>query len=604
MPYPQVLRTNVLVLGGGGAALRAAIAAAEASPDITVMLATKGELGRSGVTANACSDRMAFHATLPSTAPHDPDAWRRHADDVYRIGGYVSDYDLALTQAEGAAAAFAYLERLGVPWARRPDGTPDQFVTDGSEVARACYTGPYTANHIEQALVARSQQLPNLTVLEHSCATDLLRSVDGGAGGAMLLRDEERLLVEAGAVVLATGGAGQVYATNVFPPDCTGDGYALAYRAGAELANLEFVQLGLCSVATGLAMSGSMMRALPRLVNEEGEEFLLRYLPSATPASGMYGVLFRKGASWPVSAEQPSHVIDIAVTYERARGRRVYLDFSANPEALDVGMLPEFVRSWYRDAKAVDLDREPYRSHPLDRLLAINRPSVEWLRERGVDLVAGDRAEIAPAAQHFQGGVKIGTAAQTSVLGLFAAGEVAGGQHGANRPGGNALMDAQVFGRIAGESAARLSQRRRPRVLADSVDEAHQRLDQCLHAETPAGELRTQVRSLMDQCCGVVRTETGLAEGLAALESLKRLTPAARHRGLTYAVETADLQLVAEMILRSALARDESRGPHLRFTQWGDVAPIPSQEEWNRYSIIGRGPTGMLVEQRTPVRPD
>ena len=113
----------------------------------------KGALGASGVTATACSDRMAFHATLPHTPPGGPDAWRYHADDIYTIGGQVSDADLAEILAHDAERAFSYLERLGVPWAHRAMARIDQFLTDGSVYPRACYTGPYTANHIEAALV-------------------------------------------------------------------------------------------------------------------------------------------------------------------------------------------------------------------------------------------------------------------------------------------------------------------------------------------------------------------------------------------------------------------------------------------------------------------
>ena len=139
---------DVLVVGGGGAALRAAIEAYENLRDHDVILVTKGELGKSGCTALSCSDRMAFHATLPYTEPEGPDNWRYHADDIYRIGGYVSDGNLAEILAKNAGEAFQYLDSLGVPWAKK-GGRADQFVTDGSKYARACYKGPFTANHIE-----------------------------------------------------------------------------------------------------------------------------------------------------------------------------------------------------------------------------------------------------------------------------------------------------------------------------------------------------------------------------------------------------------------------------------------------------------------------
>ena len=597
---------GVLVIGGGGAALRAAIAAAETDSSLAVILATKGDLGRSGVTANACSDRMAFHATLAGTEPGGPDAWRYHADDVYRIGGYVSDYDLAEVQARQAASAVEYLDRLGVPWARRADGSTDQFVTDGSQYARACYTGPYTANHIEQALVCRAHQLPNLKVIERVCASDLLQAPDAAVVGALLVNEPtgEALAVEAGAVVLATGGAGQVFGVNVFTPDCTGDGYAMAYRAGAVLVNMEFIQLGLCSLATGLAMSGDAMRAWPRLVNDRGEEFLGRYFPPSSSYDDLYSVLFAKGASWPVSYEHASRIIDIAVTYERTDGRRVYLDYGANPEGFNVGEVPDQQQRWYEQSKGVAVTSAPFRDSPLARLSAVNPQAVRWLAERGVDLERGDMVEIAPAAQHFQGGVRIRTGAETTLPGLFAAGEVAGGQHGANRPGGNALMDAQVFGQIAGENAACRAASARRGTSQSSSEAGLARLAAVRSGTRSAPDVRAALQQIMDASCGVVRTASGLGEALSAVSSLPSEFAPDRSDRLSDAVETANLLVAAEMVLRAALLRDESRGPHLRFARFGDLEPLASQDTWRQYTVIRRGEDGMVLGPRRPAGPN
>jgi len=599
---------DVLIIGGGGAALRAACAAREMAPRLRVALVTKGKLGQSGVTATACSDRMAFHATLETTEPGGPDAWRYHAQDIYRIGGYVSDADLADVLARNAADAFHYLDHLGVPFVRRPDGTVDQFVTDGSKYARACYTGPYTANHIEEALVRRAREL-NLEVWEHHMVAELLPATEGTRiAGALAIdtRTEERVLFQAQAVIVATGGAGQAFAVNVFPPDCTGDGYALAYRAGAELVNLEFIQIGLSSVKTKLACSGSMMRALPRLVNDEGQEFLPRYFPPRTPLGQVYTVLFKKGASWPVSNEEPSRIIDIAVHYERAMGRRVYLDYSANPVGLNwEGLSPE-VHNWYRDAKGVALTDPQVRDSPLRRLQAINQPAGDWLRERGIHLEAGDRVEVAPAAQHFQGGVKIRARAETTLSGLFAAGEVAGGQHGANRPGGNALLDCQVFGRIAGESAVEGVPKLKGTTEVDlqALTQAESALEE-LTAEgrgLSASQFRACLQQVVSRAVGVVRTEAGLRQGLEELSELRAEGLRADERGLAYAVESRNLLEVAQLLLTAALARDESRGPHLRFAHEGDMVPIPRDEErWQRYLILRRGAEGSLLEVREPI---
>ncbi|MBC7237040.1 MAG: FAD-binding protein [Chloroflexi bacterium] len=600
---------DVLVIGGGGAALRAAIAAHELDPQLDVLLVTKGILGQGGVTATACSDRMAFHATLDTTDPGGPDAWRYHADDIYRIGGQVSDADLAVVLARNAGEAFAYLDRLGVPWARRPDGTVDQFVTDGSAYARACYTGPYTANHIEQALLRRLAELP-IRVLDKTMVAELLQDPSRGqvVGAALVSQSTGQVeVVAAKAVILATGGAGQVFAVNVFPEDCTGDGYALAYRAGAELVNLEFIQIGLSSLATKLACSGSMMRALPRLVNDQEEEFLFCYMPPGTAPATMYGILFAKGSSWPVSYREPSHIIDIAVDAERARGRRVFLDYSRNPLMLfepgaDLGTLAEQVRRFYTQTEKIDLNDPAQSGTPLARLLAINWPSVEWLAERGIDLRRGDRVEIAPAIQHFQGGVKIRTQAETTVPGLYAAGEVAGGQHGANRPGGNALLDGQVFGRIAGESAARYAKRATIGGVPDQ-EQAERAVRALLVSDgLPAAEVRRAVQEAMTRACGVYRTEEGLRrlnEKLGELESCG-VRP---DEDLAAALEAVNILTVARLVARAAYVRDESRGPHLRFHQ-GSRVPIPRDDErWNRYVVLWRGREGPQWSIREPVRP-
>lgn len=589
---------DVLVVGGGGAALRAAIAAYEANPSLDVLLVTKGTLGASGVTATACSDRMAFHATLPTTSPGGPDAWRHHADDIYRIGGYVSDWDLAEVLAREAASAFAYLEHLGVPWARNPDGSPAQFVTDGSAYARACYTGPHTANEIEAALLRRLRQLP-IRVQEHTMAAELLRGSEGEVAGAVLLAEGEPMAssVSASAVVLATGGAGQIYERNVFPSDCTGDGYAMAYRAGAELVNLEFIQFGLCSLATGLACSGSMMRALPRLVNHRDQAFLTRYLRPEDRAEAC-DLLFAKGASWPVSLEEPTHVIDVAVAAEIAQGRRVFLDYALNPMGYTPGQLGESVRHWYAE-RGYALGAED--DTPLARLRAINPESVTWLANRGVDLDSGAKVEVALAAQHFQGGIKIGANGGTSVDGLYAAGETAGGQHGANRPGGNALLDSQVFGKIAGEAAAsRASLQGRPERPQTHPVKVVERLT-CPQGESPDTVLQ-RVKELMSAACAVRRTKSGLVSAVAELKEMLQAGVALDTDAPSRTVEAANVLQIAHLVASAALGRDESRGPHLRFADERSIEPLPRDDtRWRRYQVIKRGPDGPLISTREPV---
>ena len=603
----RTYEADVLVVGGGGAALRAALAANEENPAIKILLVTKGKLGKSGVTATACSDRMAFHTTLSFTEPEGKDNWKHHADDIYRIGGYVSDEDLARILGRESQEAFQYLDNLGVPWGKK-EGKPLQFVTDGSNYARACFTGPYTGNHIEEYLT-KGVRDARIDILEDFMVIDLVLSSPGARiiGAVGLDENERPVFLQAEAIVLATGGAGEAYRTNVYPKGMTGDGYAIGYRAGAVLVNMEFIQIGLSSIQTKLACSGSMMRAIPRFVNEKGEEFLSRYFPLGTPLSEVHRVVFEKGANWPVSYEHKSHVIDIAVYREFLENHKAYLDYRYNPDGLVWDKL-RGVERWYREIKKKSLSRNgPLQKKPVSRLSAINPGVMSWFREKGVDLLKGDTVEIAPAAQHFQGGLKIRQTANTSLKGLYAAGECAGGQHGANRPGGNALLDSQVFGRIAGVSAARranLKRRRTPLKLHHS-----EKIERDLRAlqKTNRGErasvARELVQDLLSRYASIVRTAKGLSESVKALGDLRKKGIRVGKEGLHFALETENLLTVAEMIAKAARERRESRGPHLYFDRFADALPVPRNDKtWNKYIVLRKGEYGMELKAEHPRR--
>ncbi len=583
---------DVLVIGSGGAGLMAAISAKETHKEAKVILVTKGELGKSGVTALACSDRMAFHVTLPYTEPGGEDAWKHHAEDIYRIGGGVSDEDLAEILARNSRDAFEYLDSLGVPFVR-DNGKVAQFVTDGSKYARATYTGPDTANRIEEVLVNKVRGM-GIDIIENHVVIDLIVSeenmVIGAIGidtniGSQELDIECLTIYETKSVILSTGGAGEAYKVNVFPPGMTGDGYAMAYRAGAELVNMEFIQIGLSSTKTKLACSGTMLRAMPRIINSEGKEFLKNYFPASVTPDEICNILFTKGASWPVSYEEKSHVIDVAVFKEINSGKKVYLDYNANPEGLNRNLAGE---------------------SPLDRLKRINPEILSWLKGHGVDLANEDKIEIAPAAQHFQGGVKIREFGQTSIKGLYAVGECAGGQHGANRPGGNALLDGQVFGKIAGSNAAEEAVR-----LSSTKEISEGRVKLTLSHiygilnnkdGIKANEVRKSIQEILSTYASVVRTSEGLNRGLSELNKLKVNGIKIDGDGMSYCIETINLFDVAHMIIGAARIRTESRGPHLFFNSSDDLKPISRDDEkWQRYIVIKKEDSQMKYEVRTPI---
>ncbi|MBN1809941.1 MAG: FAD-binding protein [Planctomycetes bacterium] len=564
-------RVKVLVIGSGGAGLRAALAASDALTPSDVLLVSRGVPGRSGVTALAYSDRMAFHVALPGTPPGGPESWRAHADDIYRLGGEVSDFRLAETLAAGGAAAFDYLVSLGVPFARRADGTPEQFITDGSLYPRACYTGPDTGVQIERALLNEFTRTGIRALSGWSLAAILAEN--GETAGAVFVSGDNRLLaVSAPAVILATGGPGGVYSHNAFPGGMTGEGHSAALLAGARLVNMEFIQLGLCSVATRLACSGSLFRALPRVVDDDGKEFLDRFIRGGRTDAAE--ILFRKGASWPVSAEEPTFIMDVAAAQLMNEGRRVFLDYRSDSGARDAWGVLDFSRYHSEGRREIMA-----LSRPLDRLAAVNPQVIEWFLRRGIDLAAGDVIQIAPSAQHFQGGVHIGTRAETAVPGLFACGEAAGGQHGANRPGGNALLDTQVMGRIAGESAAALVRGAAPgtaavpSALADELA-TYARLD-----PRHLAALLAEVRSAVQSAAGVIRRSSLIDDGIRRLsdvasrmDSLRSADASPGAAMLALAVRSA--VHVGRCIMLAAAGRNESRGPHLRFPE-DSLDPLP-----------------------------
>ncbi len=596
------------MIGAGGAGLRAAIEAKETFKRGKILLVTKGLLGKSGVTATACSDRMAFHATLPYTEPVGPENWRYHAEDIYRMGGYVSDGDLGSILAKESQAAFEYLDALGVPFVKKEDGRAYQFITDGSEYARACYTGPRTANHIEEALVKKISSM-EIQIIEDCMITDLIvqRSRVIGAFGMDQREDariEDRLKVfSAKAIVLATGGAGEAYEVHVYPEGMTGDGYGLAYRAGAELVNMEFIQIGPASIKTRLNCSGSLMRAVPRLINERGEEFLRTYLPEEMSPAEIGNLIFEKGSSWPVSIEKRTHRIDVAMFKEMIQGHRIFLDYRSNPQGFRFRDLnPSWKERYQREMKRPISDEERERS-PLARLSEINPESIDWLQEHGIDLRSGDLIEVAPCIQHFQGGVKIRERGNTSIRGLYAAGECAGGQHGANRPGGNALLDGQVFGRIAGhEAAVEAKTIDRHKVSSKQIEHHLKRL-KSYDSGRKASEVRKEIQSVTSRHASVVRTESGLKEGLKNIRALRKEGIRKDEKGAIFAFETENLLDVAEMILRASMTRKESRGPHLFFNRFVDLSPLPPREpEWRKYIVIQNQSGKMVLRKKKPIK--
>lgn len=583
---------DVVVIGAGGAGMRAALSAKETAPELNVLLVSKKPVGKGGTTALACSDRMAFHATLSYTLPVQ-DNWKHHALDIYKIGGEVSDYNLAEILAKESYEAIEYLLRIGVPFVKTKDGTVDQFLTDGSIYPRACYVGPETAIEIAKAL-QRQIQSSQIQIVENMMVYDFIVKNERVLGAKTVdVLTNELCLIQARSFVLATGGAGALYSQNVFPNEMTGDGYAAALRAGAQLVNMEFMQIGICHPHLLFASSGSMFRSLPKIIDETGKEFLFSYL-SDYDKEQLAELEFKKGAHWPVSYESPTKVIDLAVDVHIKKGHKVYLDFRENPAYFSVDRIPQEILRWSEKA-----DRNLFiGTKPYERLIKINPDVFEWLKQRHIDL-SKEPLQVQNSLQHFQGGVKIDGDARTNIKGLYVAGECAGGQHGANRPGGNSLLDTQVFGKIAGRNAA-LEARQLDLILIELEPE------DIKNGNISSSEARRLIVETLSESAFLVREEQKIAQALSVIQSIENQGLSIDEKGLTHFFETRNMLLMAKVILTATLLRDESRGPHMRFSHFDPpvMSFLPKKDDWNRYIVFWLDENSKLrYEIRTPIRP-
>ncbi len=597
----RTLTTDILVIGSGGAGLRAALSAREAAPQFSVTVISRGAPGTDGVTAAACSDRMAFHVSFPFTEPGGEAAWREHARDIYEGGRFVSDPNLADLLAQESPLAYRRLAEIGVPFACGPKNRPRQFVTDASRYARACYTGPYTARDIEHALLIAVKRT-DINLLGDTSLVSILVDPDRKrVAGVLCLsgQGDERLAIGARSIILACGGPGRIFDQNVYPPAMDALPWFAALRAGASLVNVEFIQFGLSSTATSLACSGSLMRAFPRM-SANGRDLLgdvRKIAPNLDPVE----LLFMKGASWPVCAESPARAVDIAAWRATCRAETVTLDYRANPDFVDTAniarRLPEVVRAWFEN-RGILLTGNGSISTPIERLAKINPLVIDWFAKRHIDL-ASQPIDVRHAAQHFQGGVLIDTKAQTGVAGLYACGEVAGGQHGANRPGGNSLLDCQVMGHVAGNGAAALAS------ISDAiefVDLANGESAQlAAHFQPGRGlepsECLQTVGKILSRHLGPIRTPSGLAEAETNLRALLESRINAEESGLLSAISARAAIVAGLAVARAAIKRPESRGSHLYFEDEDSVTPLPANEPagrvwnaitWDRRDLLVR----------------
>ena len=586
---------DVVVVGAGGAGLRAAIAAHDAGAKVAVVC--KSLLGK----AHTVMAEGGIAAAMGNL--YAEDNWRVHFRDTMRGGKMLNNWRMAQLHAQEAPERVLELEEWGALFDRTEDGLISQRDFGGHRYARLAHVGDRTGLEMIRTLQQRTVDL-GIDVFMECTVTELFRDESGGrrriSGAFAYWRETGRFIVfETPTVVLATGGIGKSYQVTSNSWEYTGDGHALAMRAGASLINMEFVQFHPTGMVWPPSVKGILVTESVRgdggvLKNSEGERFMFDYIPEYFKAETADTVEEAEG--WYTDKKNhrrppellPRDEVARAINSEIKAGRGsphggVYLDIASRRSA-------EFIRR-----------RLPSMYHQFKELADVD--------------ITQEPMEVGPTCHYVMGGVEVDADTEQSVVeGLYAAGEVAGGMHGSNRLGGNSLSDLLVFGRRAGHNAAYYSMRlhdERPSVGEEQVKAAS---TAALHPfEVEGGEnpytLQKDLQDVMQRLVGIIRTEAELRESLAEIERLKERAKhlsVEGHRqynpGWHLSLDLANMLVVSECIAKAALERQESRGGHTR-----DDFPGPD-DKWGALNLVLTLPDGSddvrLEHQPLPVMPD
>ncbi|MEI5103678.1 fumarate reductase/succinate dehydrogenase flavoprotein subunit [Streptomyces sp. PmtG] len=596
---------DVVVVGAGGAGLRAAIEAREQGARTAVIC--KSLFGKAH-TVMAEGGIAAAMANVNSG-----DNWQVHFRDTLRGGKFLNQWRMAELHAREAPDRVWELETWGALFDRTKDGRISQRNFGGHEYPRLAHVGDRTGleliRTLQQKIVALQQQdkkefgdyEARLKVFQEYTVTRVMKEGDRVSGAFCYERESGRFFViEAPSVVLATGGIGKSFKVTSNSWEYTGDGHALALLAGAPLLNMEFVQFHPTGMVWPPSVKGILVTESVRgdggvLRNSEGKRFMFNYIPDVFKEK--YAESEEEGDRW---YEDPDHnrrppellprdEVARAINSEVKAGRGsphggVFLDVSTRMPA-------EVIRR-----------RLPSMYHQFKELADVD--------------ITAEAMEVGPTCHYVMGGIAVesDTAAARGVPGLFAAGEVAGGMHGSNRLGGNSLSDLLVFGRRAGLYAARYADELAVRPIVDDpqVDTAAAEALRPFSAEGPEDgatpenpyTLHQELQQTMNDLVGIIRREGEMEQ---ALEKLAELRVRARRAGVEghrqfnpgwhLALDLRNMLLVSECVARAALERAESRGGHTREDHPG------MNRSWRRLNLLCRltDPTGGLAAT-DPVR--
>jgi succinate dehydrogenase / fumarate reductase flavoprotein subunit len=589
----EILEYDVIVIGAGGAGLRAAI---EASANgAKVGLICKSLLGK----AHTVMAEGGMAAALANV--DDRDNWKVHFADTMRGGQYVNNWRMAELHAKEAPDRVRELEGWGAVFDRTADGRILQRNFGGHRYPRLAHVGDRTGLELIRTLQDHGIHQGIEVHMEHTIVT-LLKDSDRVVGAFGYDRDRGRFKVfQAKAIVLATGGIGRAFRITSNSWEYTGDGQSLAYHAGAELIDMEFVQFH----PTGMIWPPSVMGILVTegvrgeggvLRNKEGKRFMFADIPEAyksqtadNPEEGWRYTQGDKNARRPPELLTRDHVSRCIMDEVKAgRGSPhggVFLDIS-----------------WIKE-------KIPNAAEHIKKKL----PSMyhQFLQLANLDITK-EPMEVGPTTHYIMGGVKVDAETQmTNVPGLFGAGEVAAGLHGSNRLGGNSLSDLLVFGKRAGEFASRFAKQSsggqiHDAQLEEAAREALEPFDRAAKAGGSAEgpyQVQNDLQEMMQNLVGIVRREEEMAQALDELAKLwerSRNIAVRGHReynpGWHTAIDLKHLLTVSEAITRSAIERKESRGGHFR-----DDFPNKNAGDGKMNIVIRKDADGSMRTRREPI---
>ena len=586
---PQPRPHDVLVIGAGGAGLRAAIEARAAGANVG--LVCKSLLGK----AHTVMAEGGVAAALAHVAPSD--SWQTHFRDTMVGGKYLNNPRMAELHALESPARVRELEMWGAVFDRTTDGRILQRPFGGHSHPRLAHVGDRTGLEMIRTLQDRAVAM-GIDVYMECTITRLITGRDGVTGAFGYWRTTGRPIVfPAKAVVLATGGIGKAYEVTSNSWEYSGDGQALAYEVGAELIDMEFVQFHPTGMVWPPGVRGLLVTEAVRgeggiLRNASGARFMWMYLPEERREE--YAATDEEAARWVTAlsqgretdARRPPELstrdnVSRAIYTEVKEGRGsphggVFLDISYLPADHVRRKLPSMYEQ-FKELADVDITKGPM--------------------------------EVGPTTHYVMGGVRVDADSQaTNVGGLYAAGEVAGGMHGANRLGGNSLSDLLVFGARAGAAAAARAADQGTEPYVDPVQVQAAARDLAAPLERIDGEdpyaIQRDLQSTMQRLVGIFREEADLDEAIRELADLRRRWTAVRvtggrifNPGWNLVFELGNLLTVSEAIARSARQRTESRGAHSRLDY-----PATDDRTWGgRNSVVARGADGSMRVYTTPL---